>query len=223
MAQSVAVRQFGFMAPAEAWVTFLLGAISLTIGVLALRSPISTVRKRVIVGLAVAGVVIAALPIFKVGNSPTKADTAVASPPALAEVRKGTSMVKPDDETIPLCTTLRGRAPVVAGKTLWIAYRKDSNSDYFYLLPTRESNDPEAWSTPPSRIGDSKSAGDSYRFYAFFVGNEFSQFISGMRAGISASASGARPYVYAASLPSGVQDSAPLGKMKRNAKNAPCP
>jgi hypothetical protein len=222
MAQSVAVRQFGFMAPAEAWVTFLLGGISLVIGVLALRNPISAVRKRVIIGLAAAGVVIAALPIFKIGNDESKADAGAAPPSTLAEVRKGVSITKPDDGTIPLCAVLEGRAPVVAGKILWLAYRKEENSNYIYILPTRQSGDPEAWSTPRSVIGDSKSADDSYRFYAFYATNDLSQFIANTRAGIRASEAKVRPYVYTVSLPFAVQDNAPLKIMKRSDDNTPC-
>lgn len=127
-----------------------------------------------------------------------------------------------DDGSIPLCATIKGSAPVVQHRDLWIAYRRDTPNNRTHLfIRTIKGEGTERWQTPPSEVGRKSSTGHRYRFYAFYASKDFSSFLAGAAAGITDDLTPAQPYPYFIALPQGVEDS-PIRTFTRNADSRPC-
>jgi hypothetical protein len=222
--QHATAMHFSFNPPVQAWIAVVLAVTPGVVAVYTLPSnSISPARRRVAYLLIGAGVIMAGLPFINIGGAPTDYPGKTEASPAtmeLADSGPRISIDAPEDGTIPLCAVLTGRAPGVPDRVLWIAYRKENNSNYFYLQTTRKSADPQAWTTAPSTVGD-QSAGARYHFYGFYASLAFNEFLLSMRAGIRPIKEKPKPYTYTLSLPNGMQD-APLLTLRRNSNIKAC-
>jgi len=170
------------------------------------------------VGTFVTGIAASAAVCYQVWGTGGTSDTA-ASTPHLAGPTSEIHLDAPPDDGLPLCTSFHGTAPLVPNSVLWVAYRYEGNSDYFFRKPLRDPENPTYWRTSPTRLGNEQAAGKTYRVYAFYLDTVASSILDTERARDDNGENHA--YHFHTTLPVGVKDE-PLMTAKRSSDNQPC-
>jgi hypothetical protein len=98
--------------------------------------------------------------------------------PKNGESEESAISVDPVSGLTPRCLTLHGTAPDLDGKQLWVAFRSLGESEFCYLLPSRDA-DRNRWRVKDV-VGDG-TGGRTHEFFVFFVDNSLSEFMKSIR------------------------------------------
>ena len=128
------------------------------------------------------------------------------------------SIDAPQNLSLPRCVTLTGSAPLKENATLWVAHTKTGGSEFYFSKTSRVSLTATGWSAKVI-LGAENDESRIYDIWAFFLPNDFNDFVTSLSARGMDGSSG---YWFSRSLPPGVDEKPTLRVSTSNTSNEGC-